>query len=712
MQALRIFHLNTHLLSRTMAIAEEIKEHYSLLDPFEYDRYIEGQCNKIAGTLLGLPAIDRPDVIVFNEVFHEGGRKKLRDLLVSDYGNIAAKLDASIRPVIGPFTSPVSLFSLEDSGLMLFSKYPFATLRNGLTCVFTRFRDASLVDQLCAKGAGLVKIELPDAHPITIVFTHLQASYDENGVEHSDVRRKQLEQLFELIAWDAGGAEYLQQVIVSGDLNIPGHPLTVSSEWEDVFNRVPGNFGKYFYDGWKTFMHPPVELPGIDPGYTQREPADGKLSRLDYHCATKAPVMGYRLIPHLMQTPFRELSDHWSLTAVFQRESPYCTPATAYMLPLSTPDANAMVIESGIIPLLLDFADPGACQWVFVNTNNMTLSLLQNDDLEMICYGYDDLTLPLGRIDSLSTRDLSPTQQNVLLQYGLVNASADTFACKIPFFIRIRALNTAFIGRTKAGVLLHRGETPATAITLFTNTVQDPNLPEDQWLGTKDECWFKAVLPPKIDAVPYLNEFVIYNEQQRPFDLNLYINPYYPPVVLPLSTSAPEGTMSWSSHVFQIVHVMLKRAAIADVKFKIQWKNPLQYWRLNQPISLYINDETGLDGSGSDTLAVKIRADDTVIFSDSWDDADSGKDWPDFSHRIIHHVLNTTGISEYAAFKDSIIIEAGKTDRVAAGSPSVSVISRLTDAENIVKKDVSIPIEGTLSDGMITFNLTLAKAAR
>ena len=77
----------------------------------------EERANRVAAAILNTSIEEQPDVIAFNEVFDEDGRKKLIERLGNIWPNYVEKIDHPL--------------DLEDSGLLLMSKLPFKRLPNG-----------------------------------------------------------------------------------------------------------------------------------------------------------------------------------------------------------------------------------------------------------------------------------------------------------------------------------------------------------------------------------------------------------------------------------------------------------------------------------------------------------------------------------------------------------------------------------------------------
>lgn len=178
------------------------------------------RADRVVDAILSLPPDEQPDVIAFNEVFHEDARDRLIDRLTG-YPNRIEKVDNS--------------FDLEDAGIMLFSKYEFLQLPSGDNFYTRIYDDSAGDDSHAAKAVCIVQINYPTDN-VTLAFTHLQASYV-NDTEHSDVRSRQIDSVFGAIgkALQEFDARNWRNIIFMGDLNIRGDLAAGTTEWRDVF---------------------------------------------------------------------------------------------------------------------------------------------------------------------------------------------------------------------------------------------------------------------------------------------------------------------------------------------------------------------------------------------------------------------------------------------------------------------------------------------
>lgn len=313
---------------------------------------------------------DRPDIdiIALNEVFLEEARWYFVNQLGSAFPYYVALL-----PGDGG-----TLCQTEDSGLMLFSRFPFMSLPAGLShdpgavasangapwhdvaFVEYDYDDCKCEDCLAEKGAGYVRILNPNTGDIYhVVFTHMQADPTAcvMATPIQDVysaRAAQLQNIRTLInkALHPDGYMGDTNVIVMGDLNVIGtQPAAAAAaglsgvdnlEWFLKFDPASVG-GQYFaghplnnpqnsrlYDTWALTTSP------HDPGATS-----GPKNRLDYILMNSFPgAIDRRLAPqHLTLLGDSSMSDHLGVHAVINDFEPHClpvdaiTPQSAYALP-------------------------------------------------------------------------------------------------------------------------------------------------------------------------------------------------------------------------------------------------------------------------------------------------------------------------------------------------------------------------------------------
>jgi len=686
MELLKLMTFNVQLPSLIMAVGQG-----------QDDRAKE-RADAIADAILNLPLRDRPDVMAFNEVFNEDARDKLISRLGGAGMHVVKKIDDG---GVG-----------EDSGLMLISRHPFLPLPKGGTSASHTFKNSASPDSGARKSVALVRIAVPDS-PTTIVFTHLQASYDADNSEHRDVRETQLNEIMGFLKDTLGpSAPDWKNVVLVGDLNIKGDLNSTTDEWDHVFVSGQVELGKVLQDGWREYMHPPGGKDERDPGFTQRELGSATLNRVDYHSLSKLPPAGRRIVPHHMFTPLREQSDHWSLLSRVQRFTQFCTPATAFDLLATVPlltGAPAGQVQSEARQADLNIQDPGACQWIFVREPG-TYSLFTTANAETAAFSVDDLTHPLARLDQISMKDLPPELQAVALErrVGLV-PKGETIVSRTPFFIRARGRTDALTGPVTVWVIKHRGDSASTAIVLPPNVLIDPGLPKGQTLGTDDRCWFRADIPAKFDGGSYAATFVVRNPTQVPATLST-LDPAFAAVVPAVASADPE-LKAVVTTAGQQVFLTLKRNSINDVTFTIEWQSPLSFLLLDEAVVLHVDDETGPDWPGADSLELTVSVDNEQLLFDSWDDADTDEDWPGLAKLARGNAASKAGVTvRDAAFVDAITVSVVKTDGISAHGSVVALVSGLTEYDQPTEvRKASLTVPDPVSNGQLSFSCTMSR---
>jgi hypothetical protein len=158
----------------------------------EYGMDNDDRAESIAKAILNMNPM--PDIIALQEVFDDDAKDAFEQKLKATYPHYVYELDASdLDPL--------------DSGLMLFSRFPFAHLPDNQykgsdvteytkqfgtvkewddDIAFIEFDDHSSFDAWANKGVGFVRIQVaapPYSNYINVAFAHTQASYgaDDGG---------------------------------------------------------------------------------------------------------------------------------------------------------------------------------------------------------------------------------------------------------------------------------------------------------------------------------------------------------------------------------------------------------------------------------------------------------------------------------------------------------------------------------------------------
>jgi endonuclease/exonuclease/phosphatase family metal-dependent hydrolase len=663
----------------------------------------ESRATQVARVILDMHAREQPDVVAFNEVFNEDGRKRLLRMLKPVYPHFVKKLE---HPTIDVE---------EDSGLMLFSKLPFLPLPTGSQVFFEAFPQAVGTDALSAKGVGVVRVAGP-GDPTTIAFSHTQSSADDVNSQHALVRAEQFAFIRDVLRrLSEGNQQTYANSVLMGDLNVKGDPDDTTGEYNKIFSGAPNTFGGDFDDSWRVSMHPPRDLNDYDPGYTQRDTPTLIPNRLDYVCAKFHANIDIGLIAHHMAVPFRlpsGVTDHFALTAHLHRLSPNCSPALAFELLKAAPK-NPGASGSRVWSLPVNLRDEDMFHWVYIDSA-ATFSVWLPPTLEVAAYRRSDFTTALLPIDTLSVSELPPNLQTDLGALGkhrLPMPNGIVFSSREPFFLRIRGTLPSFSGVTTFEVMQHKGESRATAFVLHPHLPLDPELPAGQRLGVTDQCFFLADRPDRFSETPYADQFVLDNPAGAGVTLDLDDGVR----IIPggVKGSLTELVLERAERRERIF-IVLTRASVADVLFSMTWRSSLTFVALDESFRLHVDDETGPDWPGEDEFELSVNIDGANVYFDSWDDADTDEDWPDLVGSIRTSVQNKKGQPvTWVAFSSEIAFELTKTDGLSAHGSQVGVIEALKPRDRESESRIAvIPVPDIESDGQLTAHAQLSKFPR
>jgi exonuclease III len=382
----------------------------------------KSRARKACDLILRLPAREQPDVITLNEVFIQSARSIFVQRLKTRYPHYHRK--------IGEHTY------LQDSGLMVFSKYPFHTLSNGLKIYFKSYDDAEDEDQLANKGIAVVKIDGPRG-PTVVSLTHMQS-----GPNRRAVRKKQFRQINNALRLNANSAVLRVNTVLTGDLNVYGHLNGAASEVREVFSDLPNTFGNLCHDGWPAIAIPPTDTAVHDIGYTQ-ENENGALRRLDYMCLPRAHAGHAGLAAHhvwIAFRPDRSIADHWAVMGMLHHEAPHCMPSSAFDIRAQTPAATApggKKLWTGTATI----TDEGMYWWVYVSAPG-TYAVFTHADLNAAAFARNALSKPIVPGAAVTAAQLPAAFAAALAPFG----AGQTFTSTVPFFMRLRGSTAAFTG--------------------------------------------------------------------------------------------------------------------------------------------------------------------------------------------------------------------------------------------------------------------------
>ncbi len=276
----------------------------------------------------------------------ENGRKLAKRILASGYDFIALNevFDADLQELMvnelgGTFPYWVQYLDaadLEDSGLQIFSRFPFEPLPfdtyeiSPLECVasdhgvaqsifnvgkadcekvaFIEFDECEGDDCFSSKGAAYVRLRNPSNNDVyNVIWTHMQANYVPadypnekedfvDAVDARDVRIAQMADIEKLLVATIGqSAVFDEDTFILGDLNIDGHldapdlgfigPNEVNiHEWNYHFDTAGSFYKEIVWDAWALENSPKDPSGNYDRGVTNASHwgGGGPGARLDY----------------------------------------------------------------------------------------------------------------------------------------------------------------------------------------------------------------------------------------------------------------------------------------------------------------------------------------------------------------------------------------------------------------------------------------------
>jgi hypothetical protein len=435
------------------------------------------------------------DIIAFNEVWDEDAKDHLVQYLSEQYPYFVKYVEDADEAV--EFQ--------QDSGLMLFSRFPFEVLpldtykvtnqgsvkfsaqyegQSWEEVAFIEYNNCSGDDCLANKGAGYVRIRNPHTGRIyNVVFTHLNAG-------DSESRRLQLQDVERLITSTMLPEQIAgEDIFFLGDMNINGNHLReCRTEWDQNFgDGTPINpacgvseminpfFHNVLHDAREYEMQPGLDPAFRDPGLTGGiHKGDLSRSRVDYILRSWPPPTGNGQLCMQQMTvaynlrygdPYVEvgigeagtedLSDHYGLNADLNLWAPYCSPASARTdLPFD------QWVDGQI-------THPGSMQWYyFESPGTYSISVRSDGPVDFQVYKSTDLSSPIARRGEPTGR----------WTFNLPEGH---------FYVRVFARDRAWSGAYQIMMHQHAGRNPSEAIVLF------PNQPIFRLFG--ETTWFRMM---------------------------------------------------------------------------------------------------------------------------------------------------------------------------------------------------------------------------
>jgi len=593
---------------------------------------------------------DQYDIIAFNEVFDEDAREILEDALRYNYPHYVKKLYGTHSGLE------------EDSGLMLFSRFPFVPLNvSGRSQVvhasggygdkhvaFRLFSGGSWwpgndvfqsgEDALAQKGAGLVRVKHPTGHVYNVVFTHLQANGDKIDQQ---VREYELEEIQRMLGHHIDPDIYVndetQDTVVVGDLNIRGDiaedypPSTVESPTTAMRNgteygrTVWGRLGNLpFYDVWRT-------TSSEDPGHTYDK--DGSIKRYDYMLmhggfqygpyqygdqvtsTSNLPIRPNLACPTWVRTVLKDTtSDHIGILAEFGPRGEQCSPSRAKKLdPLIEKSYDGAVVQVG------QLETAGTSQWYRVEDPGTFSIGLENEMGSVSCghitfdvFKERDLGAPLD-----AYRDEDPKVVE------LRNCGHDA-PCKIqtnmyvspsdPIYVRVHSPSGRYRGRYSLLVKRHDCASREWACGIRPGEEAfDPKPPH----GVNYTGWFILDTDATWSQQSQQVDIYVENTSKRYLWINLLDGYGYG---VPAAHFKPLTTRHDYHHQLHTDKSLRRYLVVKRLNnyagFKVRWTTDLTWFIGSNPpypgahaTKLVCTDETGYDYTGKDEILLRATPD-------------------------------------------------------------------------------------------------------
>jgi Endonuclease/Exonuclease/phosphatase family len=599
------------------------------------------------------------DVVCLNEIFDEPAREVLSQELRAEFPYQVAKADTFYTRIVKPgFTgdladkiweltfgpvadlAALAKLKLEDSGLFLASRFPFATIpasgdvadlldpvafATGVPVVrFLMYEAASDNDKFAAKGVLYVRLKPPGETDRHVFISHTQADTERVGENVGD-RHKQIQNVADFIEQSIGEAPpFSKEVFFLGDLNIVGHgdqnedahpadPAEPDPEWTELFGKPAAPMFGQLVDRWGRDQCPGGLSGRTDPGFTADVVYPPYRQRLDYvftSASSQLAVQHLRIDRELADPhgAMKYLSDHHPLRADFHQITPNCTPATAFPVP--------DVVDFSRSASLFD----GSVKWFRFDIPGTYDVALQHHGADTIYEIYlgDDFSTP------------QPAYRNI------TDPERGTrFVLAAPFFVKIhlveRRSECSFTLRTHR----HEGRTWRDAIVLVPEQFRHEHYPAQPFnIDTADadwddseSKWFLAETPRVRLAHPVDLSVGLFNPVEEagggpsPVPVRLSVGKWdgvAPPASL-ISDSGPSSdpqNISWPAGDNEHFFVLVQRTSSTSrvVSFDIVLSTPISLFIARPPaLSTTLTCQVETSGWGADDIALELRADGELI---------------------------------------------------------------------------------------------------
>lgn len=493
------------------------------------------------------------DLIGLNEAWDEDDAK---DVLVNRLG--------SVYPNWVKYVDVFGGGVEEDSGLMIFSKWPFADLADHAFAsedsetslgddsdhvAFRKFDDCESSDCMAGKGVAMIRAIQPGTERIVnFATTHLNADYPEDDEFFPATRKEQLADAKALMQTSVGEdpadpADWPNRdwMILSGDLNIRGlgaageamHPADnpnhgpvsgspddpVQEWWERIGEPPAVDERERFYDAWAE------TTSELDHGRTR----DDEEGRLDYILMSRraqrdrTPSADPACVQHVWIPPELEgISDHKPVAADINRFNTHCNPRLAHRvtrvdagdagsfgkkavkLPKASLAQGGKEVSGGWLP-------PGGMQWYRIDDPGTWVAALDpggvSEGVEFDIYQAKSLSEPLGGDVELETDTIETCEEEGGEYYACRKTEGTKFVLpEAPYYVRVFNPDRSWEGAYSISFYRYSCASPEEACDLLPNApfgfdFPSPNCnPSCQRLNPDDAAWFRVRILNQADS--------------------------------------------------------------------------------------------------------------------------------------------------------------------------------------------------------------------
>lgn len=355
-----------------------------------------------------------------------------------------------------------------------------------------------------------------------------------------------------------------------------------------------------------------------------------------------------------------------------------------------------------------DLADEGGRSWVWLRRPG-TYTFHHSPSLVLDVFAANDVSRPLDRLDRLSVTDVPDAVQSVYREFaGQIGDEGSTFVNRAPLLVALRT-KTGAPGSGVLVVLEHLGDSKATAIALPAHLDVPVPFPAHQRLGDDDVAWFRLRTLETLMGAARQESVAL--EQPRGSG-GMEVRDAAGGV---LASDSGSGTLrhDFTADAEDELFITVRRDDDGDTGQSIRWSTPVSHLRLDRGFTVHVTDESGPDWPGADEPVFEMWMDGEQLVSTSWDDADTGEDWPGLVDTIRSEVVRRGGTPPSVPFTGTLdIVIEDPDDLGAAHGVTPSTIAGLSANEPAERqRTMAVSVFDTISNGTYTVSFWLSRDA-